>query len=102
MTEQELLDKGYGLWYIVLEHTNHRAVNASYEPWIYTDFDAVCEKADEINKNSKLLKHANNTPYAPMMVKEFNSLYKKHMLEVPNKYRERHIAELCGSDRDTR
>ena len=71
MTEQELLDEGYGLWYIVLEHTNHRAVNVSYEPFIYDDIDAANQKADNISVGK----------YLPMMVKDYNLKYKKHMKE---------------------
>ena len=75
MTEQELLDEGYGLWYIVLEHTNHRSVNGSYEPFIFDDIDAAKEKADNTSGGK----------YLPMMVKDFNLKYKKHMLESQHK-----------------
>jgi len=81
MSEQELLDEGCGLWYIVLEHTNHRFVNAAEEPFIYDDFDAVEEKAGQVSRMGK-------TKYKPMMVKDFNLKYKKHMPEAPRGFEE--------------
>ncbi len=72
MTKQELLDEGYGLWYIVLEHTNHRFTNGRDEPFIYDDIDAANAKASSVS-DLKLGK------YLPMMVKDFNLKYKKHM-----------------------
>ena len=72
MTEQELIDEGYGLWYIVLEHTNHRFVNATYEPFVYDDIDTAKAKAVDISKSRA-------KKYIPMMVKDFNRKYKKHM-----------------------
>ena len=80
MTERELIDEGYGLWYIVLEHTNHRFVNASGEPFIYDDVDAANEKAHNVS-NTKFGK------YVAMMVKDFNLRYKKHM-EPPSGFEE--------------
>ena len=88
MTKQELLDEGYGLWYIVLEHTNHRAANAAGEPWIYDDIDAAHVKADLINTNSKLLGWDEDAEYAAMMIKDFNLRYKKHMPEGPRGFDE--------------
>ncbi len=80
MSEQELLDEGYGLWYIVLEHTNHRFVDGSYKPFIYDDIGAAKAKADGVSE----LKFGK---YLPMMVKDFNLKYKKHMPE-PSQHRE--------------
>lgn len=88
MTEQELLDEGYGLWYIVLEHTNHRATNASYGPWIYDDIGAARERADLINQNRKRIEGNKAEKYAPMMIKDFNWRYKKHMPEGPRGFDE--------------
>lgn len=74
MTEQELLDEGYGLWYIIREHTNQRFVNGSYEPFIYNDIDAAKDKAAKLNSGVY-----GNEVYLPIMVKDYNSMYKKHM-----------------------
>ena len=76
MTEQELLDEGYGLWYIVLEHTNHRLMNVSYEPFIYDDIDVAKTKAADVSKLRECGK------YHPVMVKDYNLKWKKHMLET--------------------
>jgi len=81
MTEQELLDEGYGLWYIVREHTNQRFVNGLYEPFIYDDFDAAEEKAGRVSR-------IGSAKYKPMMVKDFNLRYKKHMQEAPRGFEE--------------
>lgn len=81
MTKQELIDEGYGLWYIVLEHTNHRFVNGSYEPFIYDDIDVAKQKAERVSTLGK-------SKYEPMMVKDFNLRYKKHMPEAPRGFEE--------------
>jgi hypothetical protein len=78
MTKQELLDEGYGLWYIVLEHTNHRFRNFVDELFIYDDIDAAKTKATSVSNREQ--------KYLPMMVKDYNLKWKKHMPSTSKKY----------------
>lgn len=70
MTTQAMLDEGYELWYIVLEHTNHRFTDATNEPFIYDDLGYAKTKASGLIGVDK---------YIPMMVKDFNQKFRKHM-----------------------
>ena len=81
MTEQELIDDGYGLWYVVLEHSNQRFMNAFNEPFIFDDVDSAKEKAKRVTD-------IGYAKYESMMVKDFNLRYKKHMPEAPRGFEE--------------
>lgn len=81
MTTQELLDEGHGLWYIVLEHTNHRYRGAEKEILIYDDIDAAEAGAIKIS-NLPFQPEEYRQTYHTIMVKDFNDRYTKHMPPV--------------------